>query len=165
MNYRSNRISFDFFGLLAWLILRVLLALFWLKLRLWGSPSPSIFHLGPSYHAFFYSAENKTTCWVYHSFWTLEWSHLWQRPPVSTGGKEMQTTHCSLSFLGSRRIVCCRIKKLSTDNSSETLTHGLWNLDSGHLTVMNITDTVSPAEWNLSHKAQGELCEDKIYQN
>ncbi len=49
MHCRRNRISFDFFGLHAWLILRVLLAWFWLMLRLWGSPSPSNFHLDLSY--------------------------------------------------------------------------------------------------------------------
>jgi hypothetical protein len=43
------------------------------------------------------------------------------RPAVRTVGKELPTTHCSLSFLTSMRIVYCRINKLSTDNSSDTL--------------------------------------------
>ncbi len=38
---------------------------------------------------------------------------------------ELPVSHCSLSFLVSLTIVYRRIKKLSTDNSSETLTHGL----------------------------------------
>ena len=50
MNCRRNRISFVFFVLFAWLILRVLLAWFWLKLRICGSPFPSTFHFGLSYH-------------------------------------------------------------------------------------------------------------------
>ena len=45
-----NRISFDFFVLLPWLILRVLLPWFWLKPQLYGCPSPLTFHLGLSYH-------------------------------------------------------------------------------------------------------------------
>jgi hypothetical protein len=49
-----------------------------------------------------------------------------------------------MSFLTSMRIVHdCRINKLSTDmvqdNSYETLTQGLWNLHSGHSTVMNVS--------------------------
>ncbi len=44
---------------------------------------------------------------------------LGYRPAVRTAGKELPTTHCSLSFLTSMRIVYCRINKLSTDNSSE----------------------------------------------
>ena len=50
MNYRRNRISFDFFGILTSLILKVLLSWFWLKFWLWRFPSLSIFHLSPSYH-------------------------------------------------------------------------------------------------------------------
>ena len=53
------------------------------------------------------------------------WTHvevLGNRPVVRTTGKDLPTTHCSLSFLTSMRIVYCRIKKLSTDN--ETLTQG-----------------------------------------
>ena len=49
-----------------------------------------------------------------------------QRSTRKTDGeKELPTTHCSWSFLTSMRIVYCRINKLSTDNSSETLTQGL----------------------------------------
>ena len=50
---------------------------------------------------------------------------------------ELPESHCTLSFLVSLTIVYCRIKKLTTDNSSETLTKGLWNLDPGNSTVMN----------------------------
>ncbi len=57
------------------------------------------------------------------------------------GRNELPTSHCSLNFLASLTIVYCRIKKLSTDNSSETLTQGLWNLESGQSTVMNINRT------------------------
>ena len=63
---------------------------------------------------------------------------LGHRSPVLTGGNELPVTHCSLSFLPSLTIVYCRIKKLSTDNSSETLTQALSNLESGQSTVMNI---------------------------
>ena len=43
-----------------------------------------------------------------------------------------------MSFLASLTIVYCHINKLSTDNSSETLTQGLLNLEFVHSTVMKI---------------------------
>ncbi len=55
-----------------------------------------------------------------------------------TGRNEVPVSHCWLSFLASLTIVYWRIKKLSTDNSSKTLTQALPNLKSGQSTVMNI---------------------------
>ena len=52
-------------------------------------------------------------------------SVLRYRPPVRSVGYELPATLYSLSFLTSLTIVYCRAKKLSTDNSSETLTQGL----------------------------------------
>ena len=44
---------------------------------------------------------------------------------TGTGGNELPDTHSSLCFSVSLTIFYCRINKLSTDNSSETLTQGL----------------------------------------
>jgi hypothetical protein len=64
---------------------------------------------------------------------------LGHRPPVRTGGKnELPATPYSMSFLAGLTIVYGRIKKLSTDNGSETLTQGLRNLGPGHSIVINI---------------------------
>ena len=55
----------------------------------------------------------------------------WQNKTGNTGPVmpvEIPASHCSLSFLDSLTIVYGRINKLSTDNSSETLTQGLLNL-------------------------------------
>ncbi len=53
-----------------------------------------------------------------------------------------------MSFLNSLTIVSGHIKKLSVDNSSETLTQGLGlrNLESGQSTVMNINRYVELTE-------------------
>jgi hypothetical protein len=54
----------------------------------------------------------------------------------------LPVSHFWLCFLTSvtivQHIVYCRIKKLSTDNSSETLSQSPVNLDSGQTVVMNI---------------------------
>ena len=50
--------------------------------------------------------------------------------PSYVGRNELPTTHCSL--LASLTIVHCRINEISTDNSSEVLTQGLWNSETCH---------------------------------
>ena len=58
---------------------------------------------------------------------TVAGSSRWSDSPVT-----------ALEFLRGLKIVYCRIKKLSTDNSSETLTQALSNLESVQSRVMNI---------------------------
>ena len=58
---------------------------------------------------------------------------------VSEGGEDRGET-----------IVHYRIKNLSTDNSSQTLTQEIWNLDSGHSTVMNINRYRIESYWQSS---------------
>ena len=91
--------------------------------------------------------------------------------PVWTGypsRNELPGSHCGLSFLASLTIVYWRIKKLSTDNSSETLTQGFWNLDSGHSNwVMNISrygSTHKMESSSLIHKVHFDLFEDHLYE-
>ena len=65
---------------------------------------------------------------------------LGHRSPNRLKGAPNGLLSGSLSFLDSMRMVYCRINKLSTDNSFETLTHGLCHGNSvpGHSTLMNI---------------------------
>ncbi len=64
-------------------------------------------------------------------------SDWWSDSPVSDLAGEVGES-LFIFFLSQSDHVYCRINKVSTDNSSETLTQGLWNLEYVQSTVMKI---------------------------